>query len=145
MVWSRPILYAGVEYRAGEAVPESLTGTKLRNFWEAKRVEMKDFDQSTGRRKQKPDAPKREAEPKGDREPAASGDGQDAGGEAPKDVALAVGRDSVRDAVAAVVEAKGKKAAVEMLKEFGVKSIRDLKDEQLVGVVAKATELLKTE
>ena len=45
-VWRRPTRYAGELYLAGDPIPDHLkdSPTKLRRFWESKRIELAEFE-----------------------------------------------------------------------------------------------------
>lgn len=57
-IWRRPTTYGGKEYQPGDAIPKELqdSPTKLRRFWESKRIELAEFEApnvATGQRKKK--------------------------------------------------------------------------------------------
>lgn len=45
-IWRRPTVAGGVQYNAGDLIPDTLKNNpaKLRSFWEAKRIELADFE-----------------------------------------------------------------------------------------------------
>ncbi len=60
-VWSRRTIYAGVTYTPGDPIPDDLAArpTKLRRFWESKRIELAEFEApnvATGQAEPEPDA-----------------------------------------------------------------------------------------
>ncbi len=45
-VWRTPVIFAGVRYAPGDGIPDALDGdkTKLRRFWESRKIELAEFE-----------------------------------------------------------------------------------------------------
>lgn len=147
MVFSRPITFLGERYNSGDPIPEALINnrTKLKLFWESRRVEYRDFNRSTGRKTK----PVEEAKPaEGARTVVVAKAVVDGSGDAVisteglSSVAPAT-RDQARDALSAVVASKGKPAAVAIMKSMGYKSLKDVKDGDLGRLVDACQDAMK--
>lgn len=58
-IWRRPVIWQGKAVKAGDPIPKSLAEnkTKLRRFWEARVIELAEFEEPDVLTGQKPEAP----------------------------------------------------------------------------------------